>query len=107
MRIGKNRKNMKARTYVVEISMRKDQEKLGRWRRKIGMCLLETKSRGLWQVYWLAGLSFHVFPTCEGTKLIGVVMTRGIMVLVASLLEGMPGAPSSVLAGPASLSIPS
>ena len=45
-RIGKKHENMKARTYVVEVSMRKAQENLGRWRRKIRTNLLERTIEG-------------------------------------------------------------
>lgn len=52
--------------------MRKDQQKLGRWRRTIGMSFLE---RRLWEVYRV--MDMFVLPT-RREQIDGVVMNRGI-----------------------------
>ena len=59
---------MKKRTYEVEDPMRKDQEKLGSWRRKIAIIFSGKDTRDMWaEVYWVVDF---LVPTPGGCKLI-------------------------------------
>ena len=55
---------MKGRTFVVEVSMRKDQENLGRWRIKIGMSSLERRIEACGKFIWMV-------DPLGGSKLLG------------------------------------